>query len=64
MAEYPCGTCYTQLTDNDSSILCNLCNKWHHSICVDVTNANYEKLEEDLTPGFARHVLKKYPSLP
>ena len=47
MAEYLCGTCKTEVADNDNSTLCDLCDNWHHTICVDVSNANYEKLKVD-----------------
>ena len=39
MAEYPCGTSQTEVSDNDISILYDLCEKWHHTTCVNVTNA-------------------------
>ena len=39
MAEYPCGTSQTEVSDNDISILYDLCDKWHHITCVNVTNA-------------------------
>ena len=61
MKEYPCETCQIEVADNDNSILCNLCDKWHHTICVDVIYANYEKLKVGLkTLGFSLRVLKKY----
>ena len=47
MAEYLCGTCQTEVADNDNSTLCDLCDNWHHTICVDVSTANYEKLKVD-----------------
>ena len=50
MAEYPCRICKTEVTDNDNSILCDLCDNRHHTICVDVSNANYEQLNVDPNP--------------
>ena len=50
MAEYPCGTCQTEVADYDNSIMCDLCDNWHQTICVDVSYANYEKLKIDPNP--------------
>ena len=47
---YPYVTCQTDVADNDNSILCDLCDKRHHTICVNVSNTNYEKLKVDLNP--------------
>ena len=63
MAEYPCGTCQTEVSDDDSSILCDLCDKWHHSICVNETNANYEKLKVDPNPCLCLTCAKEIPFL-
>ena len=64
MAEYPCGKCQTEVADNDNSVLRDLYDNWHHTICADVSNGNYEKLKVDPTHGFPQRVLTKYPSLP
>ena len=60
MAEYPCGTSQTEVEDNDNSIMCDLCDKWHHTIYVDVTNTSYEKLKLDpklwFFPTFAKEI--------
>ena len=61
MAEYPCGTCQTEDTDNDISILCDVCDKWHHVVCVDVINANYEKLEVDHSPWLCPTCAEEIP---
>ena len=50
MAEYLCGTYQTEVADNGNSILCDLCDKWHHTICAEVSYAKYEKLKVDLNP--------------
>ena len=61
MAEYPCGTCQTEVADNDNSILCDLCDKWHHTICVNVSNANYEKLKVDPNPWLCPTCAEEIP---
>ena len=50
MWEYPCRTYQAEVADNDKSILCDLCDKWHHTIYVNVSNANYEKLKVNTNP--------------
>ena len=40
MTEYPSGTCQTEDADNGNSIQCDLCDKWHHTICVDVSDTH------------------------
>ena len=61
MAEYPCGASQTEVADNDNSILCDLCDKWHHIICVNVSNANYEKLKVDPKPWLCPTCTEKLP---
>ena len=63
MAEYPCGICQTEVTDDDSSILSCLCDKWHHTIYVNVTNANYEKLKVDPNPWLCPTCAEEIPFL-
>ena len=64
MAEYPCETCQTEFTDNDKSILCDLCDRWHHTSCVNVANANYENLKVDHNPWLCPTCAEEITSLP
>ena len=61
MAEYPCGTSQTEVSDNDISILYDLCDKWHHTTCVNVTNAYQEKLKVDPNPWLFQTCAKEIP---
>ena len=61
MVHYPCGTCQTKVTDNDNSILCDLCEKWHHTICVNVSNINYEKFKVDPNPWLCPTCAEEIP---
>ena len=63
MAEYPCGICQTEVADDDSSILSCLYDKWHHTIYVNVTNANYEKLKVDPNPWLCPTCAEEIPFL-
>lgn len=44
MREYSCGTCQTKVADSENSIQCDRYDTWDHAICVDVSDADYEKL--------------------
>ena len=61
MAEYLCGTCQTEVGDSVNLILCDLCDKWHCTICVDLTNANYEKLKVNRNPWFCPMCAEEIP---
>ena len=34
-----------EVKNEDESIQCDLCDKWNHNFCVDVSSAKYEKLK-------------------
>ena len=61
MVEYLYGTCQTEVADNGNSILCSLYDKWHHTICVNVSNANYEKLKVDPNPWLCPTCAEEIP---
>ena len=61
MTEYPSGTCQTEDADNGNSIQCDLCDKWYHTICVDVSDTHYEKLKVDPNPWFNSMCAKEIP---
>ena len=60
MTEYPCGACQTEVVGNNNSIICDLCDKWHHTICVDANDGHYEKHKIDpnswLFPTFPEEI--------
>ena len=42
--QYSCGTCKGEVKNEDESVQCDLCDKWNHIFCVDISSVKYEKL--------------------
>ena len=40
--QYSCGTCKIEVKNEDKSVQCDLCDKWNHIFCVDMSSAKYE----------------------
>ena len=59
--EYPCGICKNEVKQDDKSVQCDLCNKWNHIECVDVSSAYYEKLQNDTKPWYCPNCSKELP---
>ncbi len=45
--KYPCGVCKKPVKSNQKGILCDLCNLWHHTKCINMPNETYFKLAND-----------------
>ena len=43
---YPCGKCKLDCTDMQKSTMCELCNIWHHIICVEIDENVYKLMQE------------------
>ena len=41
---YPCSICREVVTDDDAAIICDQCNLWTHTVCANITYAEYEHL--------------------
>jgi len=39
---YPCGKCGEACDENVRSIICDSCNVWYHSACVDIEDSTYD----------------------
>ena len=59
--EYPCGICKNEVKQDDKSVQCDLCNKWNHIECVDISSAYYEKLQNDTKPWYCPNCSKELP---
>lgn len=46
-APLPCGTCGKMVTNRDKGVWCEICEKWYHSICEDVTPEVYKLLKKE-----------------
>ena len=50
--QYSCRTCKSEVKNEDESVQCDLCNKWNHVFCVDISSAEYEKLKLSTLPWY------------
>ena len=46
-AEYPCSECKEEVADEDPAIACNSCDKWCHTKCCAVDEAEYQRLQQE-----------------
>ncbi len=45
--KYPCGVCHKPVKVNQKGILCDLCNLWHHTKCVNMPTTEYFRLADN-----------------
>ena len=66
----PCAVCKKGCRRHEKAIQCDLCDKWHHSKCIDMKKTGYDELRnpskawqcmECLFPGFDTHVRNSHP---
>ena len=50
--QYSCGTCKTEVKNEDLSIQCDLCNKSNCVLCVNISSAKYGKLKLSTLPWY------------
>ena len=48
--KYNCGVCKLEVNDNDTSVQCDLCDRWNHINCVEINKQKYGKLKKDPLP--------------
>ena len=39
---YPCGRCNEECTELQRAVMCDYCTKWHHCVCIDMSEATYD----------------------
>ena len=59
--EYPCRVCRDEVTNEDSSIQCDLCDQWSHIDCIGISIRKYEKLKSDSSPWYCSIYLSEFP---
>ena len=42
----PCGTCQADVKSSDKALLCDLCNKWQHTRCINITDEYYKLMKK------------------
>ena len=50
-----------EVKQDDKFVQCDLCNKRNHIICVGISSAYYEKLQNDTKPWFCPNFSKELP---
>jgi ribosomal protein L37AE/L43A len=48
--EAPCGACGKMVTNRDKGVWCEVCDKWYHNNCENVTLEVYKLLKKE-APG-------------
>ena len=43
----PCSLCFGPVAKNHKAVFCNNCSKWCHIKCTDITNEQYQQLQEE-----------------
>ena len=60
--KYPCIKCSKPVKNNQKGLECNVCSKWLHFKCTDLTEAQYEFLEQNVDAPFYCLLCKPRPS--
>ena len=59
--EYPYRVCRDEVANEDSSIQCDLCDRWSHIDCIGISIRKYEKLKSDSSPWYCPIYLSEFP---
>ena len=43
--QYSCRTSKIEVKNEDESVQCDLCDKWNHVFCANVSSSEYENLK-------------------
>ena len=54
MKKFPCGICKKTVAANHNAVCCDICNKWVHISCNNITRYCYRKLQKDGTPWYCK----------
>ena len=59
--EYPCRVYNFEAKNDDESIQCDLCDKWNHINCVNVSKKKCVKLKNDPLPWYCSFCKNEMP---
>ena len=59
--QYSCGTCKIEVENQDKSVQCDLCDKWNHIFCVDISSGKYKKLKLSALPWYCATCATEIP---
>ena len=57
--KFPCNICEKNVASNHNAICCDICNKWVHIFCNNISSYYYRKLQKDSTPWYCKNCLKQ-----
>ena len=57
--KFPCNICEKSVASNHNAICCDICNKWVHISCNNISRYCYRKLQKDSTPWYCKKCLKQ-----
>ena len=56
---FPCNICEKAVASNHNAISCDICNKWVHISCKNISRYCYRKLQKNSTPWYCKNWLKQ-----
>ena len=57
--KFPYNICENFFASNHNAICCDICNKWVHISCNNISRYCYRKLQKDSTPWHCKNCLKQ-----
>ena len=57
--KFPCNICEKNVVSNHNAIYCDICNKWVHISCNNMSRYCYRKLQKDSTRWYFMNCLKQ-----
>ena len=54
MKKFPCEICEKTVAANHNAVCCDICNKWVHISCNNITRYCYRKLQKDETTCYCK----------
>ena len=59
MKKFPCGISETTVVANHNAICCDICNKWVHISCNNITRYCDRKLQKGETPWYCKICIRQ-----
>ena len=56
--KYPCGVCEKNVAHNHNAVCCDICQKWVHISCNNISRYCYKKLQKDTSPWYCKTCIK------
>ena len=57
--KFPCKICEKKVASNHNAICCDICNKWVHISCNNISRYFYRNLQKYSTPWYCKICLKQ-----